>query len=484
MVRSVGIVLLACTICTCKPLLAQNSFGALHSNYTPTNSLYINPSSILDTKVWLDINIVGAGVYVNNDLVSLRHHSLASVVNEAIHQTSTITEDDLDYDHTRKRYHAYNRNFVAGPSAVWSQGDHAAAISTGGRSYTAVRRVPDYAARFIENGVPEYTEQHDINYTAKDVRLASLNFAELKLTYAYTFLKRDRNMFMGGLSFSKFFSIAGAGANIYNFDFIVDNDSIVDVFNLNADAMYALQDRLNAKGGWGMDFGFTYQRMLSHCSNYYPNSPKNGCRQIPYLYKIGLSIMDVGNVKFDPILYAGYNFDNYDWYQYSHQEVNEDNPTDVFAAQEPDITDGTVRHPEKIRLPTYISAQFDYNVWASRVYVNATWVQGFPVSDKKFGLRHANSLSVTPRYESYWVDFALPVSLYEYRYPQLGASLRLGPITVGTDKLINWLFKTRVYGADIYFYVKVPIRYHPSCSDRMKGARRRSRDKSPTKCTI
>lgn len=463
---------------------AQNTFGALHSNYTPTNSLYINPSSILDARVWLDINIVGAGTYLNNDLAYLRDHSLVSVVNEGIHGTSSVTEDDIGYNQSRKRYHAYNRNFVAAPSAVWSQGDHAAGISLGGRSYTGVRRVPDYAARFIENGVPEYTAQHDINYTAKDVRLSSAHFAELKLTYAYTFLKRGRNMLMGGLTFSKFFSYAGGAANIYNFDFIVDNDSIVNVFNLTADGMFSVQQRFNPRGGWGMDFGFTFQRMLSDISRYYPNSPKSGCRQVPYLYKLGVSIIDIGNLKFDPLQYAGYDFDNYDWYQYSHQEVNKDNPVSVFAPQESNIDYGQVRHPNKIRLPTLFSAQFDYNLWASRIYINATWIQGFGVSDRKFGLRHANSLSVTPRYESYWVDFALPLSLYEYKYPQLGASLRLGPVTVGTDKLINWFRKDKVYGADFYFYVKIPVRYHPGCRDRMKGQRRRSRDNSPTKCTI
>ncbi|OFZ19948.1 MAG: hypothetical protein A3D92_20305 [Bacteroidetes bacterium RIFCSPHIGHO2_02_FULL_44_7] len=463
---------------------AQNAFGALHSNYTPTNSLYINPSSMLDAKVWLDVNVVGVGAYANNDLAYLKNHSLISVASEATRGTSTVTDRDVGYNQSRKKYHAYNRNFVAGPSAVWSQGDHAAAISIGGRSYTAVRRVPDYAAHFIENGVPNYTAQHDINYVARDIRFASVNFAEIKLSYAHTFLKRGRNMFMGGVTFSKFFSIAGAGANIYNFDFIVDNDTVVDVFNLKSDAVYAVQDRLNAKGGWGMDFGFTFQRMLSDATRYYPNSKRGGCRQLPYLYKIGLSVIDIGNVKFDPVLYAGYDFNTYDWYQYANTNANEDNPTDLFAPQEPDIDNGVVRHPNKIRLPTFVSAQFDYNVWASRVYVNATIVQGFSVSDKKFGLRHANSLSITPRYESYWVDFALPVSLYEYKYPQLGASLRLGPLTIGTDKLINWLFKSRIYGADIYVYLKIPIPYHPSCADRMKGHRRNSRDKSPTKCTI
>ena len=473
-------------LCICNYSIGQNAFGALHSNYTPTNSLYINPSSILDAKVWLDINIVGAGTYINNDLVHLQNHSLIS----AIKNGESFTENDFDFNHSRKKYHAYNRTFAAAPSVVWSQGDHAAAISLGGRSYTGIRRIPDFAAQFMEYGVPEYTTQHDINYVANNVRMASISFAELKLTYAYTFLKKRDNMFMAGATFSKFFSVAGAGANIYDFAFIVDNDSILEVGNLKADAVYAWNKKIDAKGGWGMDFGFTYQKMLRDATSYYPNSPKMGCTNIPYKYKIGLSVIDIGNIKFDPVLYQGYEFDNYTWLQYTQQEINDNNPGDLFAPQESDIRNGQVKNPNKIRLPTFISGQFDYNVWASRVYVNATIIQGFGVAKNKFGLRHANSISVTPRYESYWLDFALPMSLYEYKYPQLGASLRVGPLTIGTDKLINWLFKTNVYGADIYLYLKVPIRYHPSCKDRQKGQdknrnrRRRGRDNSPTKCTI
>jgi len=473
-------------LCICNYSVGQNAFGALHSNYTPTNSLYINPSSILDAKVWLDINIAGVGTYLNNDLVHLENRSLIS----AIRNRESLTENDYDFNHSRKRYHAYNRTFAVAPSVVWSQGDHAAAISLGGRSYTGVRRIPDFGAQFIENGVPDFTAQHDINYVADNIRVASISFAELKLTYAYTFLKRRDNMFMAGATFSKFFSVLGAGANVYDFAFLVDNDSIIDVGNLQADAVYAWNRKIDPKGGWGMDFGFTYQKMLRDATSYYPNSPKMGCTSIPYKYKIGVSIIDIGNIKFDPVLYQGYDFSDYNWLNYGDADVNEDNPGDLFEEQESSILDGQVRDPNKIRLPTFISGQFDYNLWASRLYVNATVIQGFGVSRRRFGLRHANSISVTPRYESYWFDFALPVSLYEYKYPQLGASFRAGPLTIGTDKLINWLFNTDVYGADFYLYLKVPIRYHPKCKDRQKGRDRdrnrriRGRDNSPTKCTI
>ncbi len=462
-------------------VMGQNAFGTLHGNYTPTNSVYVNPSSMLDAKVWLDINIVGVGSYTNNNLVFLENHSWGSISRDLIQyskgridDSSFPDEEDIGYNQNRKNYHGYNRNFVTAPSAVWSQGDHAAALSIGGRSYTAIRGVPDYAAQFIENGVPDFTLQHDIDYSLKRLRIASLHFAEIKGSYAYTFLKRRRDMFMGGVTLSKFFSVAGAAMNIYNADFNIDNDSLALLFDVQADAMFTPNPRVNWKGGMGLDLGFTYQKMLGEAASYYPNSPKLGCRTVPYLYKLGVSIIDIGSVKFDEddVVFAGYDFQNYSWVQYDEEQINEENPTDVFEAQEASIEEGRVRKPHKIRLPTFASIQFDYNLWASRLYVNATIIQGIPPGKNKFGLRHANSLSVTPRYETYFFEFALPISLYEYQYPQLGASFRIGPLSIGSDKIISWVKQSKIYGMDIYMHLKIPLRYHPKCKGKLKSIKK------------
>lgn len=463
------------------PVFGQNAFGTLHGNYTPTNSVYVNPSSMLDSKVWLDINIVGAGSYVNNNLVYLEDQSwlgLMRNINKVrkgeLSEDRLPSEDDIFYNQGRRNYHLYNRNFVAGPSGVWSQGDHAAGLAFGVRSYTSVRKVPSFVGQFIENGVTQFTPQHDIDYSVENLRVASLQFGEIKGSYAYTFLKRRRDMFMAGISISKFISIAGGAANVYQLDFNVDNDSLALLYNVEADAMYTPDPRMNWKGGVGLDLGFTYQKMVGEAGSYYPNSPKMGCRDVPYLYKIGFSIIDIGSLKFDPddVQFVGYDFDNYSWEQYASEQINEDNPLDVFAALESSIDEGQVRKTNKIRLPTYLSAQFDYNVWASRFYVNATIIQGAPIGKRKFGIRHANSLSVTPRFETYWFEAALPISLYEYQYPQLGLSLRLGPLSIGTDKLLNWIKQSDLYGTDIYFHLKIPIRYNPKCKGRSKGRKK------------
>jgi len=450
-------------------LFAQEQFGAAFSNYTPTNSVFLNPSSMLDAKTWLDIHIVGAGTYANNNLVSVDNNNLIRIIRT---EGESFDEDeDLVYHQNKNKYHAYNATFVKVLSGVWSQGDHAAGLFFNVRSFTAARGVPDYAARFIENGVPPYTVQHNIDYNLQKVRAASVNFGEIQLSYAYTFYKKRRDMLMGGISVKKFLSIAGGAATIYNMDFNVRSDTLVSIFDLEADGMYTPEAQLYAKGGMGLDIGFTYQKMMSECSSYYPNSKRNGCRYLPYKYLLGFSIMDIGSVKYaeDNRQYAGYNIESFDWYRYADVDVDEDNALQIFADQESDINDGKVRETDRIRLPTYISLQGDYNLWASRLYANAAIVQGIPVGKTKFGVRRANSLMVGLRYESRFFDVSLPLSLYEYKRPQVGLAFRFYFLTIGTDKLLHWFGNSNLYGGDIYAHIKVPIFYHPKCKANRKS---------------
>jgi hypothetical protein len=424
---------------------------------------------MINAKTFLDINIAGLGSYTNNNFVFISNTSIASLIGGKY-------ETVVEFDKRRLPVKAFNREFVAGPGATWNKGDHAIGLSINGRSYSAVQSLPSFSRPFIEYGVQNYVYQHNVDYNIQKVRLASLNFAEIKGSYAYTFLKENKSMFVGGVSLKKFYSIAGGAATIHDANFNVNNDSVIAFYNLNADAMYTPNVAIYNKGGAGIDLGFTYMQLLRECKAYLPHTSKNGCRYVPYKYKLGFSIIDIGAIKFEEenVNFAGYNFNSqYEWLHYTGTKIN-GNALDLFAEQEQDITTGHVQKTNKIKLPTFISAQFDYNIWASAVYINATIIQGMPHGSKSFGIRHANSLSITPRYETKWIDFAIPFSLYEYSDPQLGISFRVGPITIGSDKFISWIYNDDLYGGDLYFYAKIPIHYHPDCK---KLLRRRDLDR-------
>ncbi len=445
-------------------LCGQESFGGLSSNYMPTNSVWINPSSMLDAKTRFDINVVSAGTFLMNNIVYLENTSLRSYLAEGRYEEPFNFGVRLN----RRKYQVYNRTFVQGPGIVFSQGDHAFGLNLGMKSYTHVRNIPGEVITAIATlEVPEDKAVH-----ARNVSMATMSYADVKLSYAYTFLKKKRELFMGGISLSKFFPIHAAAAKLREANAEILNDSVGFVFDMDADNVNIQASSGRFMSGFGLDLGFTYQRMLSESYNYLPNSGKNNCRRNYYLYWIGVSLLDIGALDFEEedVEYIGIKANNYDW---TREEFSEDNlnPFDQLqgnAVVTNDQSQSFIRKLNKFRLPTCVSVQGDYNAWNNRVYVNLTWVQRIPLSAKKLGVARSNSLCLTPRYESRFFEAALPLGLYEYRYPQMGLMLRFWLLSLGTDKLGSLLFDHDVYGSDFYFALKVPIVYHPKCRDGNK----------------
>ncbi len=446
---------------------SQEQYGITFSNYTPTNSVFINPSSMLDAKTWLDIKIVGAGAYLNNNGVSLDNTSFYRLYKT---EGEGIDENDISFHYGKRKYHVYNRNFVNVLSGVWSQGDHAAGLFFNARSFSMVRNIPESFVKFAENGIPNFEEQHQIDYQIQNLNASSIHFGEIQLSYAYTFLKKRRNMFMGGISLKKMIGGVGGALNGYNFEFNVRDSIQLSIFELQADASVANDYSLGFKSGTGIDLGFTFQRMLGECTTYYPNSKKMGCNSLPYKYKLAASLMDIGSLRLeeDKVSFAGYDFSSFEWFNYDSLTVDENNATEIFAAQESSISSGKVKKPYKFRLPSYISLQADYNLWASKLYASAAIIQALPISKNKFGVRRANSLCAAIRFETKIVEVSVPISLYEYTRPQLGLALRLYCVTIGTDKLLHIFGRNDLYGGDIYFHINVPIFYNPKCKERLK----------------
>ena len=454
--------------------MAQDSFGALHSNYTPTNSVHINPSSMLDAKTWIDIHIVGAGSYTNNDFLSAKSTTLLR-----LNKARDIDVNDLDFRSNKRFYHIYNRSFVQVFSGVISQGDHAFGLSFGAYSFFDVRRINDTLAQILENQINSVPNDFLSSYSLDNFKSNALGYAEGKISYAYTYSKKRKEMFMIGFSFKKIFPLAGGALKIHELNYKFQNDTTFFIGNFKGDLMYNSTPEFSLKGGMGIDIGFTYQNMYDGCSSYFPNSRRNGCSRKNYKYKIGVSINDLGYAKFNPdnSEYYGYQFTEEDF------DFNDLNDIDQIVNQlTGDSQNGLIRKPYKLSLPTSLSVQIDYNILPNFLYVNATWIHGVAPAKRVFGPRRAHSLSVTPRIETKWIDFAMPISLYEYRYPQMGASLRLYFITIGTDKLLNFFIPSNIYGADIYAHVKVPLFYNPKCNKkngRSSNGRRKKGRKYP-----
>jgi hypothetical protein len=99
-------------------------------------------------------------------------------------------------------------------------------------------------------------------------------------------------------------------------------------------------------------------------------------------------------------------------------------------------------------LPSAASLQFDYN-FGNNIFANMTYIQGIRLGS--IAVRRPALISVTPRYETRYFEVNLPLSLYDYRDPQIGLAVRIFNLVIGTEKLGTIMHLTNVNGMDFYF---------------------------------
>jgi len=242
------------------------------------------------------------------------------------------------------------------------------------------------------------------------------------------------------------------------------NDSTVNIKNLDAEMGLAMPINYNSNtanlnplvkgGGFGFDFGITYQRLSRYHQDQYFNSL---CAQQyeDYIYRIGVSLVDIGRIKFKNnstkmiIDNKSSYWDNVTSMPFSTIGNFLDTVSYKFYG---DKTSGYAGNSFNLWLPSALSVQFDYHLkkyW----YVNATFIYGFPMA--KGSIVRPAELSVTPRYETSLFEVSLPVSLYDWTLPRVGLSLRVYGITVGTDKLGGFFSYNNFTGLDFYFSMKL-----------------------------
>src|SRR5690606_19058776 len=83
-----------------------------------------------------------------------------------------------------------------------------------------------------------------------------------------------------------------------------------------------------------------------------------------------------------------------------------------------------------------------------------------------YGAERANVLALTPRYEKRYLGIALPLSLINYRRPQIGAAIRVAGITLGTENILPFLVTSDIYGADFYLNLRIRFIKSPDCKEK------------------
>ncbi len=434
-------------------LNAQEQLGLKLENYSGINSVLFNPTYSVTSPFRWDVNVVSAGISFDNNYAYVQNESAFSFLNndkpmKARPDINTEVDDPNDfliidfYDGNNKKQGSFLAT-VMGPSFMLNlQSGWSVGLFTNSRVAGSARKVPP-ALNYYRFDGQEFNE----SFAVDPFKAAGMAWTELGFNVAKQVPTASGTMVFGANL--KFMS--------GHEGFYINNKSEFDLSKLRGDTLsfqsidleYAYTDsnidadnvEVKRNGsGVGFDFGFSYVEGDLH----------------NYDWKVGAALIDLGRIKF---------FNNA-----SQHQINRNTQFDINTSDFDDLStfDGQVNLLSlqalgdslasetdqlfRIATPAALTAFGDYHL-TKRVYINASLVQNIPTY--KNAVSRDNILAITPRYERRWFGAMLPVSLYNYRKLRVGAALRLGFLTIGSEHLASLFKQDEFTGTDFYVGVKI-----------------------------
>lgn len=484
MLNKSGIKLVLVICLTVIPFLsnAQEMLGLTMGNYKGIAGTMVNPANMTTNKVFLDINIASADVFIRNNFAYIpKEDFIIYDLFKNGYQFPTYGDDQrsiLYYSNTKNK-HVNSNIRLMGPSVMLQVGDHAFGITTGARVIVSSNKIPYSVAEFAYHGL-EYDALQNQDFSGKNVDAVTNSWMEVGLSYAYDIWKYYDQQLTVGLSVKKLWGYAGGYTYATNLNYNVPNDSTIDIQDLNAKAGFSApinydnMDFLSGSptfrgSGVGLDVGVVYVKKKEVVMNRWRGGKLCSQKFDDYIYKIGVSILDIGRVKYKDNAQL-HTYDDISIYWENVDTLGFDN-MNSFLAQ---ISNTFYGDPNasfesnqiKVGLPAALSIQADMK------FHKSIYVAGFFIHPIRFNLntlRRPAQLAVIPRYETKYLEVSVPISLYDYKYPRIGLAARFYFITIGTERLGTYLGMADMNGLDIYASIKIGINKN-SCKKKFGGA--------------
>ncbi len=440
---------------------AQSYIGFLTDNYSGVHGVISNPANIVDSRFKTDINLVGVSAFIANDYYGVNF--------------SDVFDDDYEIENQAKEFPKDENNLlgnvdVLGPAFMFNINEkNSIAIYTRARAFYNVNGI---SGETINNLANNFDDNLDFNVNQGDAYASTHAWAEIGVTYARVLMNKEEHFLKGGLTLKYLQGLGtayGRGNNLnVNFDaneIISGNGEVTTTGEVAYGYSENLEDlddvdieTVSGATGIGADLGFIYEWRTEYKK--YTSTDSKGKQFMPkdvnkYKLKIGLSLTDLGSVKYDGIE-ERYNF-NRTLNQNDFEDLDIDELERFYGAP-------TLGESEKAVLPTAIHLNADYNIH-NKFYVNLNSDLSMTAKDKVNRSRVANTLSLTPRFESKWFSFYMPLSLIQHSGFNWGAGLRAGPLYVGSGSVLSVLTGKETKGADVYVGLKVPV-YQSQPKDR------------------
>ncbi|MBA3682140.1 MAG: OmpA family protein [Bacteroidetes bacterium] len=478
---------------------AQDFMGLQSSNYAGVAGVFSNPANIVDNRLKFDMVLIGLNVNVDNNYIGVKRSSikgtrLKTVTNADGTTSKAFVGYSPTWDSTRNTSPYYWKNNIASQDNKYDKSIYSAtrimlpsfmiqlnkknaiAFNWGIRNYVNVDGIsPQLAKLGYEEFV--YPTLWFTNLTNKNLSVQQMSWAEYGLSYGHVFKEDGKNFFKAGATVKLLQGLEAAYIYIRDLEYKLDTEDTVSFFNTSV--AYGHSDNLTftngtnpsdiykftSNPGFGFDIGGVYEWRPDFESHKYEMDGETGLwrrDQNKYKLKASLAVNDIGGIRFNKgglsnDFTANVNRYNVDKFEKVHDINSFDS---IIKADFNSST--TAEKTFKMALPTAINAQIDYHIW-NPFYINLTGNITNFYKTREAKVHDFTTISLAPRFDHKWFGLTLPftyntLAARRGQNVQIGTMARIGPLVVGTNDMAG-LFTSDVYGANLYFLLKIPIPY-------------------------
>lgn len=417
-------------------IYSQERAGLVLGQYNGVNALSLNPANSFNSANNWDVQLGGAHLFMQTNYGFVTQSNLFKLLKN--HESVFIPERRSDIiTHPDTMVMRFNENGntradlkaeILGPGFLFRfREKYTLGLSTKFRSLTQSFNIPHLANFYVAQNL-----EIDSIYNFPSSIASAIAWPEINLHFGVA-INESLNLGVTAKYLGSYFSTYGQIDSDFDFSqFAQDEYDIVS----GGSFTIAYPENVEAgPPGIGLDLGVTIKDVFQENST------------------LGLSILDVGIVKNkgEKITYL---FDTdlvLDSENYS--SIDDLDSLKQQLAQDFEIEAGSVQNGYYTALPAAIAIQYSFFA-AQNVSVSSYWVQRLPLPTAQKSFR-ANSINLTGHYDKKHFSAFLPVTLYEYSDLRIGLAIRLGPLTIGSDKVLSLFGERDFNGTDLYANLQV-----------------------------
>jgi hypothetical protein len=438
---------------------AQSYMGYISDNYAGVQGVLFNPASIVDSRFKADINFLSTSSSLNNDYYGVSLFDLPSEsydFNKEVSRSPSKNNSGIMYSD------------IMGTSFMFNIAPkHAIAVYTRARAILNGNNINGELFDEVKGGLDNASS---FNIEVGSPKLVGHTWAEFGASYAAVLWQSKQHFLKGGITAKYLVGGVNSYVDGHNVSaaFIKTNDPTTSTLittgtvtiGSSPDLIVGDEDvNFNPDSkGYGADLGLVYEWRPDYESYDLDKagSADNNFKDLnKYKLRFGMSVTDLGSIQYKNLKQDVYNINGI----VTQQEIEDIEFDDLGSFLEAHYgAPVSTRRDSKSKLPTMLHFDADWNVY-KRFYLNMTGNLSLVDKLDLNSTYSQNTWMLTPRYETRWFTFSLPINYMEYSGMQVGTGFRCGPLFVGSSSLITNLLSKQSKGADVYFGVKIPV-YH------------------------